>query len=241
MLHDDCRALLTDRPELAALTGLSPADCADFATLAGALLGGLSANGAIRDAARAVYGDHPVLVEMSVYDISETARRNFEPGGAVATLLFSRGAQAVMAHRVAHQIWAEGDATLALAVKSALSRALGTDIHPGARIGRGLWLDHGLGCVIGETAVIGDNVSIWHNVTLGSTLTDSGPKRHPRIGAGAVIGAGATLLGNIHIGAGANIGAGAVVLTDVPEAMTVAGPRGDIRGPARVSFAPRTP
>lgn len=239
-LLDDCRRLLTERPDLVALTGVRPADCADFATLAGALLGHIAGNPAIGEAVRAAYGD-PALAEVSAYDITETARRNFEPGGAAATLLFARGAQAVMGHRVAHRIWSEGDHMRALAVKSALSRALGTDIHPGARIGRGLWLDHGLGCVIGETAVIGENVSIWHNVTLGSTLTDSGPTRHPRIGSGTVIGAGATVLGNIRIGAGANIGAGAVVLADVADGMTVAGPRAEIRGPARVSFAPRLP
>ena len=239
-LLDDCRTLLTERPDLAALTGVSAADCTDFASLAGALLGHIALSPAIAEAARAVYAD-PALAGISAYDIAETARRNFEPGGVAATLLFARGAQAVMAHRVAHRIWAGGDSMRALAVKSALSRVLGLDIHPGATIGRGLWLDHGLGCVIGETAVIGENVSIWHNVTLGSTLNDSGPTRHPRIGAGVVIGAGATLLGNIQIGAGANIGAGAVVLKDVPEAMTVAGPRAEIRGPARVSFALRAP
>jgi len=236
-LIDDCRTLLTERPDLAALTGLSGTDCAGFADLAGALLGHVAGRPAIGEAVRAAYGD-PALAGISAYDITESARRNFEPGGPVAALLFSRGVHAVMAHRAAHRIWTGGDAMRALAVHSALSRALGTDIHPGAVIGRGLWLDHGLGCVIGETAVIGENVSIWHNVTLGSTLNDSGPTRHPRIGAGAVIGAGATILGNIKIGVGANIGAGAVVLADVPDAMTVAGPRGAVRGPARVSFAP---
>ena len=241
LLVDESRALLSGRPDIAALLGLRAGDCRDFATLAGALLGRICANAAIGEAVRAVYGENPSLAAVSAHDIAETARRNFEPGGAAATLLFARGAQAVMGHRVAHQIWAGGDRLRALAVKSALSRALGTDIHPGARIGGGLWLDHGLGCVIGETAEIGENVSIWHNVTLGSTLTARGPARHPRIGAGVVIGAGATILGNIGIGAGANIAAGAVVLSDVPEAMIVAGPRGEIRGPARVSFVPPLP
>ncbi len=240
MLLTECRTLLTERPDLAALTGLSAADCSDFASAGFCTRSAAALSPAIAEAARAVYAD-PALAGISAYDIAETARRNFEPGGVAATLLFARGAQAVMAHRVAHRIWAGGDSMRALAVKSALSRVLGLDIHPAATIGRGLWLDHGLGCVIGETAVIGENVSIWHNVTLGSTLNDSGPTRHPRIGAGVVIGAGATLLGNIQIGAGANIGAGAVVLKDVPEAMTVAGPRAEIRGPARVSFAPRAP
>lgn len=238
MMHDETRDLLQASPDAAVMTGITAADCADFPRLAGALLGGIAANDGVRATVHAAYAEAPELVETSSHDISETARRNFEPGGRAGALLFSRGVQAVMAHRVAHHLWGKGDQTRAMALKSVLGRALSTDIHPAARIGPGLWLDHGLGCVIGETSVIGRDVSIWHNVTLGSTLTDSGPERHPKVGDGAVIGAGAVILGNIRVGAGANVGAGAVVLQDVPDAMTVAGPRGEIRGPARVRFAP---
>lgn len=241
MLHDETRALLQSAPEAAAMLGLTPPDCTDFPTLAATLLGRIGGNEAVRATVHAVYSDTPALVEITTRDITETARRNFEPGGAAAALLFARGVQAVMAHRVANHLWTEGDQTRAMALKSVLGRALGTDIHPAATIGPGLWLDHGLGCVIGETAVIGRDVSIWHNVTLGSTLTDSGPDRHPKIGDGAVIGAGAVILGNIRIGAGANVGAGAVVLTDVPDGMTVAGRRAELRGSARVRFAPEAP
>ncbi|MEP1943837.1 MAG: serine O-acetyltransferase EpsC, partial [Sulfitobacter sp.] len=183
------------------------------------------------------YAASPELVELSLHDIAETARRNFEPGGAVAALLFARGVHAVMAHRIAHQLWEEGDHPLASAVKSRLGRAFSTDIHPAARIGAGFWLDHGLGFVAGETCQIGQDVSIWHNVTLGSTLSDSGPQRHPTIGDGAVIGAGAMILGNVTVGARANVGAGAIVITDVAPATVVVGAKARHVGAAKISFS----
>ncbi len=149
---------------------------------------------------------------------------------------FARGVHAVMAHRIAHHLWQEGDHTRALAIKSRLGRAFSTDIHPAARIGAGFWLDHGLGFVAGETCVIGQDVSIWHNVTLGSTLSDSGPQRHPVIGDGAVIGAGAIILGNVTVGAGANVAAGALVVTDVAPGTVVVGAKARQVGTAKVSF-----
>lgn len=230
----DVKALLAASPPTAAIFGFAAPELISFPHLAGALLGHIAQSPAVAAEVRRAYDD-PALVTLSLRDIHETARRNFEPGGAAAALLFSRGVQAVMAHRAAHALWSS-DPTLALALKSSLGRALATDIHPAAQIGAGFWLDHGLGCVIGETTVIGDNVSIWHNVTLGSTLTNSGPQRHPLIGDDVVIGAGATLLGRITIGQGANIAAGAIVLQDVPSATTFAGQRATAKGPARVSF-----
>ena len=235
------RDLLHQTPEVAAILQLDPTALMDFASLAAALLSNLAQNPALAPHIARSYRDHPALRDLTEHDIAETARRNFEPGGPAATLLFSRGAQAEMAHRAAHQLWSDGEQTLAMALKSALGRALGTDIHPAAKIGAGLWLDHGLGCVIGETATIGADVSIWHNVTLGSTLTNSGPERHPQIGDRAVIGAGAILLGRIQIGADANIGAGAIVLTDVPAATTFAGQKATAKGPAKVSFTQARP
>lgn len=232
----ETRALLQAHPDCAAILQLDPAALQDFPSLAAALLSGLALTPALAGTIARAYRDTTGLIEITDHDIRETARRNFEPGGPAATLLFSRGAQAVMAHRVAHALWTSGAQTLAMAVKSALGRALCTDIHPAARIGAGLWLDHGLGCVIGETAVIGEDISIWHNVTLGSTLTNAGPERHPQIGDRVVIGAGAILLGRIEIGAGANIAAGAIVLNDVAEATTFAGQKATARGPAKVSF-----
>jgi serine O-acetyltransferase len=234
-LVNDVQDLLSRSPKVAKVLNLKPFD--DFASLAGALLASVTGNPAIGDTAADIYGDDRTLVELTCHDIAETARRNFEPGGPSAVLLFSRGVQAVMAHRVAHKLWTDGDTTLALAVKSTCGRAFDTDIHPAATLGTGLWLDHGLGFVVGETSVIEDNVSIWHNVTLGSTLNDSGSSRHPHIKQGAVIGAGALLLGGITIGVGANIGAGAIVVENVADHSLVVGPKSQARGTARISFA----
>jgi serine O-acetyltransferase len=237
-LVKDVRALLDESPQVAEVLDLRP--FADFAQMAGALFTQLCHSASIGKTIQKVYGANPQLVAMTTYDIAETARRNFEPGGEAATFLFSRGVQAIMAHRVAYKVWSQGDTHLALAIKAATGRVFATDIHPAARIGAGLWLDHGLGFVVGETAIIGDNVSIWHNVTLGSTLNDSGTRRHPHIGSGAVIGAGAVLLGGITVGANANIAAGAIVIEDIPDAVLATGSKAILRGPARISFAPDT-
>jgi len=238
-LVKDVQELLAAAPDVSGILALAPFE--NFAELAGSLFASLTGNAAIGQAVAAVYGADDGLVQMTRYDIAETAGRNFEPGGPPATLLFSRGVQAVMAHRVAHELWTKGNANLALAVKSTCGRAFGTDIHPAAKIGAGLWLDHGVGFVAGETSVIEADVSIWHNVTLGSTLNDDGPFRHPHIGRGAVIGAGAILLGGIRIGAGANIGAGAIVVGDVAEGGLVVGQKAHDRGRARISFTKPDP
>ncbi|KEJ87882.1 serine O-acetyltransferase [Sulfitobacter donghicola] len=233
-LVDDVTALLRNSPRTAAVLDLGPFD--GFAQLAGALFTRLCQSPAVGGAVQQAYGDDAVLVKLTAYDIAETARRNFEPGGAAATLLFSRGVHAIMGHRVAHKLWRDGETNHALALKAAFGRAFSTDIHPAAQIGAGLWLDHGLGFVVGETAVIGKDVSIWHNVTLGSSLNDSGPHRHPHLGDGVVIGAGATLLGGITVGAGANIAAGAIVVADVPAQTLAVGAKATLKGPAKVSF-----
>jgi serine O-acetyltransferase len=233
-LVEDVHAVLNGDPAMAQVLNLGP--FTDFPQLVGALLGQLCNSNAVGASVQSVYASDPELAEATLYDIAETARRNFEPGGQSATLLFSRGVQAVMAHRVAHKLWTDGNTNLALAIKSVTGRAFSTDMHPAAKIGAGLWLDHGLGFVVGETAVIAEDVSIWHNVTLGSTLNDSGAHRHPHVATGAVIGAGAILLGGITIGAHANIAAGAVVVEDIPEGMVAVGAKASLRGPARVSF-----
>lgn len=234
-LVDDVQDLLNTSPQVKAVLNLEPFE--DFAQLAGSLFTQLCHSTAIGKTVRSAYAADAALAETTIYDITETARRNFEPGGPPATMLFSRGVQAIMAHRVAHKLWVDGDTNLSLAMKTACGRTFSTDIHPAAQIGAGLWLDHGLGFVAGETSVIGQDVSIWHNVTLGSTLNDSGSHRHPHIGTGAVIGAGAILLGGITIGANANIAAGAIVVQDVPKGMLVVGSKATIRGPSRITFS----
>lgn len=234
-LVQDVQDVLTSSPEISALLRLAP--FADFAELAGTLFGSITDNPEIGRLVAQAYASDKALVDLSIHDIAETARRNFEPGGAATTLLFSRGVQAVMAHRVAHKIWTEGNINLASALKATCGRVFDTDIHPAARIGAGLWLDHGLGFVVGETSIIEEHVSIWHNVTLGSTLNDSGVSRHPHVGRGAVIGAGVILLGAIKIGAMANIAAGAIVVDDVPDGALVVGHKAQVRGQAQINFA----
>ncbi|KAL5803890.1 hypothetical protein ACOSQ3_030690 [Xanthoceras sorbifolium] len=140
----------------------------------------------------------------------------------VHCLLNFKGFLACQAHRVAHKLWSQGRKIMALLIQNRVSEVFAVDIHPGAKIGRGILLDHATGLVIGETAVIGNNVSILHNVTLGGTGKACGD-RHPKIGDGVLIGAGTCILGNIKIGDGAKIGAGSVVLKDVPPRTTAVG------------------
>ncbi|XP_057492526.1 serine acetyltransferase 4-like isoform X2 [Actinidia eriantha] len=133
-----------------------------------------------------------------------------------------QGYHSLQAYRVAHALWNQGRKVLALALQSRISEVFGVDIHPAANIGEGILLDHATGVVVGETAVIGSRVSLMQGVTLGGTGKEIGD-RHPKVGEGALIGASATILGNIKIGEGAMIAAGSLVLKDVPPHSMVAG------------------
>lgn len=137
------------------------------------------------------------------------------------------GLKAVRAHRRAHKAYLKGHTLLARLISQHAKARTGIEIHPGATIGHGLFIDHGDGVVIGETAVIGDNVTLYQGVTLGGTGKDTG-KRHPTIGSGVTIGAGAKVLGPITIGDGSKVGAGSIVLKDVPPNCTVVGNPGRI-------------
>lgn len=142
-------------------------------------------------------------------------------------LLCYPGVHALILHRLAHRLY-RARLFLPARLVSHLSRFLtGIEIHPGATIGRGVFIDHGLGVVIGETAVVGDNVTIYQGVTLGGTGKEKG-KRHPTVEPGCVLGVGAKILGNITVGRGSRIGAGAVVVKDVPPDCTVVGVPGRI-------------
>ncbi|TQV68286.1 serine O-acetyltransferase [Exilibacterium tricleocarpae] len=136
--------------------------------------------------------------------------------------LYFKGFHALQAHRVAHWLWRQQRRSLALFFQNQISQAFDVDLHPGARIGSGIMIDHATGVVMGETVVVGDNVSLLHSVTLGGTGSSEGD-RHPKIGAGVLISAGAKVLGNITVGDGAVIGAGSVVLESVAPHTTVAG------------------
>jgi serine O-acetyltransferase len=226
MLLEETRSFLEGDPALRALV---PSEVRQAQTDA-ELLAGVLAAGAGSDwgrtgvytIGREVLAGDPDALEAAVEDVIATAERNMEPGGMTASLLFARGVHALIGHRVVHGLWRAGRTGPALALKTVLGRAFSTDIHPAARFGRRIFLDHGLGFVVGETAVIEDDVSIWHGVTLGSTLKQEGD-RHPKIRAGAVIGADAIILGNVEVGEQAFVAAGAIVLQDVPPRTTVAG------------------
>ncbi len=146
-------------------------------------------------------------------------------------ILYFKGYQAIQAYRIAHWLWCKGRRDLAYYVQMRVSEQFGIDIHPAARIGKGIMIDHAHSIVIGETAVVGDNVSMLHSVTLGGTGKEE-EDRHPKIGDGVLIGAGAKVLGNIRVGHCSRIAAGSVVLEDVPPCKTVAGVPARIVGEA---------
>ena len=166
-------------------------------------------------------------------DIQAVCSRDPACRGFSVPLLFFKGFHALQSYRVAHYYWRQGRETLALFMQSRIAQVLAVDIHPAARIGKGILIDHATGLVVGETAVIGDNVSLFHEVTLGGTGKETGD-RHPKIMDGVLISSGAKILGNIRIGEGAKVGAGSVVLHDVPPHTTVAGV------PAKIVGKPRT-
>ena len=164
-------------------------------------------------------------------DLSATMERDPACHRAIEPLLFFKGFQAIQTHRFAHALYKAGRRDFALYLQSRASQVFQVDINPAARIGRGILLDHGTGVVIGETAVVGDNVSILQGVTLGGT-GKAEEDRHPKIGNGVLIGAGAKVIGNIKVGDCARIGAGSVVVKDVPPNVTVAGVPAKIIGAA---------
>ena len=152
----------------------------------------------------------------AVRDRDPASENHFVP------VLYFKGFHALQSYRVAHWLWQHDRHALAMHLQSRISEVFGVDIHPAARVGRGVLLDHGTSIVIGETAVVEDNVSMLHEVTLGGTGKQTGD-RHPKVRQGVLIGAGAKVLGNVEIGAGAKIASCSVVLEDVPAHCTVAG------------------
>lgn len=156
-----------------------------------------------------------------VFDRDPAARNRFE------VLLTYPGLHALIGHRFAHRLW-RGGWRFAARGLSFLTRMLtNIDIHPGATIGRRFFIDHGAGVVIGETAIVGDDVTLYHGVTLGGTTWNKG-RRHPTLGDGVMVGAGAKILGAITVGGQARVGANSVVIKDVPEACTVVGIPGKV-------------
>ena len=155
-------------------------------------------------------------------DLSAVFERDPACHRYIDAFLFYKGFSAIQCHRVAHWLWQEKREPLALFFQSRVSEVFGVDIHPAARLGRGIMMDHATGIVIGETAVVDDDVSMLHGVNLGGTGKESGD-RHPKIRRGVLLGAGAKILGNIEVGEYSRVGAGSVVLKSVPPHCTVAG------------------
>ncbi|WP_158967932.1 serine O-acetyltransferase [Chachezhania sediminis] len=185
----------------------------------------------LREIAEEAYENDPSIVEaaradlMAIYERDPACHRLLQP------LLYFKGYQAVQAYRVAHWLWKKGRYDLAYFLQMRISEIFGVDIHPNAKIGKGIMIDHAHSIVIGETAVVGNNVSMLHSVTLGGTGKED-EDRHPKVEDGVLIGAGAKVLGNIRIGHCSRIAAGSVVLKEVPPCKTVAGVPAKIVGEA---------
>jgi serine O-acetyltransferase len=160
-------------------------------------------------------------------EIKATQDRDPAARGPLEILLLYPGLHALISHRVAHGLWRRNIPFLPRLISQIFRFLTGIEIHPGAVIGRGFFIDHGMGVVIGETAVIGDNVTLFQGVTLGGTGKEHG-KRHPTIGNNVVVGTGAKVLGNIMVGDNSYIGANAVILKSVPANATVVGVPGHV-------------
>jgi serine O-acetyltransferase len=169
----------------------------------------------------ALRGD-PAILEAVENDLLAARQRDPAARYYSTALLYFKGFQALQSWRVAHWLWQKDRQGLALYLQSRISEVFAVDIHPAARIGSGILVDHATGIVIGETSVLDDNVSIMQGVTLGGTGKECGD-RHPKIRSGVLIGTGAIVIGNVTIGEGAKIAAGSVVLTHVEPHTTVAG------------------
>lgn len=169
----------------------------------------------------ALDGD-PSIINAALADIVAYYQRDPACETYSLPLLYYKGFHAIQTHRINHWIWRQQRHTLAYFLQNRASEVFGVDIHPAAVLGYGIMIDHGTGVVIGETAVLGNNISLLHGVTLGGSGKQSGD-RHPKISNGVMIGANASVLGNIRVHTCAKIGAGSVVVDDVPEYSTVVG------------------
>lgn len=185
----------------------------------------------LREIADEAFATDPTIAEASRADLMAIFQRDPACHRLLQPILYFKGYQAVQAYRIGHWLWQQGRTDLAYFIQMRASEIFGIDVHPAARIGKGIMIDHAHSIVIGETAVVGDNVSMLHSVTLGGTGKEE-EDRHPKIGDGVLIGAGAKVLGNITVGNCSRIAAGSVVLEDVPPCKTVAGVPARIVGKA---------
>lgn len=176
----------------------------------------------LREVIDKALADDPGIGEAMRADLLAVKERDSACGSLTTPFLFFKGFHALQSYRIAHWLWKRGQQSLALYLQNRISVVFAVDIHPAAKIGKGIMFDHATGIVIGETAVVEDDVSIMQSVTLGGTGKECGD-RHPKVRRGVLISAGAKILGNIEIGQCAKVGAGSVVLKPVPPRKTVAG------------------
>lgn len=224
----DAAAAVAEREPLLRhrLQPLLSTDRSPAAMLAAVLAGRLACDdlpqAALQSLMQTLFDDDAAVLDQVGADLAAVKERDPACPDYLHVLLNLKGFQALQTYRAAHLLWRAGRNELAFALASQASLSFAVDIHPAARIGAGVMLDHGTGIVIGETTVIEDDVSILQNVTLGGTGKQHGD-RHPKIRRGVLIGAGATILGNIEVGTMSKVAAGSVVLKPVPPHCTVAG------------------
>lgn len=173
------------------------------------------------------------MFEKLKYDLENVVKLDPAARNKLEVLFLYSGIHSLINHRIAHFFYKKKRYFIARLISQISRFFTGIEIHPGAVIGKGFFIDHGNGVVIGETAEIGDNVMIYHQVTLGGTGNEKGVKRHPTVGDNCIIGTGAKLLGNITIGKNSKIGANSVVLINVPENSTVVGIPGKVKKPSK--------
>ena len=179
----------------------------------------------------------PSIEQSATADLQAHVERDAASASYLTPFAYHKGYHALQVYRMAHWLWGQDRTAMALFFQSRASREYDVDIHPAARIGKAIMVDHGSGLVIGETAVVEDNVSMLHGVTLGGTGKECGD-RHPRIRQGVLLSAGARILGNIEIGVGAKVGASSLVLESVPPHTTYAGvPAKEVGRPSTASPA----
>lgn len=181
-----------------------------------------------------VLDEQPELGLAMRADLAAVVERDPACDRFIEPMLYFKGFHALVTYRFAHELWNKGRKDFALYLQSQSSKLFSVDIHPAARFGKGIMLDHATGFVVGETAVVGDNCSFLHGVTLGGSGKVTGD-RHPKIGNSVLVGAGAKILGNITIGCCSRVAAGSVVLKDIPSNVTVAGVPARVVGPAGCS------
>ena len=226
-LRGEAEAAMAREPMLTSLMVSTILDQPDLATALatrlGQRLGGdeLSAETIARTVLRAIDAE-PSILDGVHADLKAVVERDPASGRLIEPFLFFKGFSAIETHRIAHYLWLAGRRDMALVFQSRSSSVFQTDIHPGATLGQGIFIDHATGVVIGETAEIEDEVSILQDVTLGGTGTHTG-KRHPTIRTGVMIGAGAQIFGPVEIGAYSKIAAGSLVTTSVPPHSTAVG------------------